>query len=191
MSGKLTPKQAMFVKEYLVDLNATQAAIRAGYSAKTATEQGARLLTYAKVQKAIQAEQVNRGDRLEVSADRIEKELAKIAFSHITDVIDWHETILESNEDEPNHSAAIACQSIRLKDSDTLSPEVTATIQEISQTAHGVKVKLYDKLKALELLGRRHGIFIDKVEHSGTIKNQNLSEVELDKRIAELTKKLS
>ncbi|MCX4025065.1 terminase small subunit [Endozoicomonas sp. SM1973] len=191
MSGKLTPKQAMFVKEYLVDLNATQAAIRAGYSAKTASEQGARLLGNVKIQAALGEVQQKRGNRLDVTADRIEKELAKIAFSHITDVIDWREITLESNEDEPNHSAAIACQSIRLKDSDTLSPEVTATIQEISQTAHGVKVKLYDKLKALELLGRRHGIFIDKVEHSGTIKNQNLSEAELDKRIAELTKKLS
>lgn len=173
MTAKLTPKQAMFVKEYLVDLNATQAAIRAGYSAKTASEQGTRLLGNVKIQAALGEIQQARGNRLEVTADRIEKELAKIAFAKVNGAVEWD------------------ALTAKLKSSDELPDEVLATIQEISQTAHGIKIKQYDKLKALELLGRRHGMFVDKVEHSGTIKNKNLSEVELDKRIAELTKKLS
>ncbi len=68
---KLTDKQAIFVKEYLVDLNATQAAIRAGYSAKTANEQGSRLLTNVSVQKLIQEHMNKRSERTEITAEYV------------------------------------------------------------------------------------------------------------------------
>ncbi|WP_038291772.1 terminase small subunit [Zooshikella ganghwensis] len=188
MRRKLTPKQAMFVKEYLVDLNATQAAIRAGYSKRTAREQAARLLSKVNIQEAIQQIQSVRAKRLTISADRIEQELARIAFSQITDVVEWRREKL-NNTHEQDDKPPVEIQQVLLKNSDTLPTEVTATIQEVAQTTHGVRIKLYDKLKALELLGRRHGMFIDKVEHSGSVKH--LSEDELNQRIAELTKKLS
>jgi phage terminase small subunit len=65
----MTPRQQRFVEEYLVDLNATQAAIRAGYSARTANEQGARLLANASVAAAIQAAQQARSDRMQITHD--------------------------------------------------------------------------------------------------------------------------
>lgn len=68
---KLTPKQDAFVKEYLLDLNATQAATRAGYSAKTAKEQGGRLLTNVAVMRAISKAQVKRAERVEITADMV------------------------------------------------------------------------------------------------------------------------
>ena len=75
MSKLLTPKKQAFVREYLVDLNATQAAIRAGYSAKTARSQGQRLLTNADIQSHLEAAMQVRADRVEVTADQV---LAKL-----------------------------------------------------------------------------------------------------------------
>jgi phage terminase small subunit len=76
--GKLTPKQALFVQEYLVDLNATQAAIRAGYSAKTAPEQGSRLLINVNVSEAIQKAQIHRAKRLKRTADDVLADILRI-----------------------------------------------------------------------------------------------------------------
>ena len=71
MSHQLTPKQRRFVDEYLVDLNATQAAVRAGYSARTANEQGARLLANVGIATAIQTAQEARSERLQLSQDDV------------------------------------------------------------------------------------------------------------------------
>jgi phage terminase small subunit len=87
MMSKLTPKQARFVEEYLIDLNATQAARRAGYSARTANEQGCRLLANVSVADAIAAAQNRRAQRTEVSADRVVAELAKIGFANMGDYL--------------------------------------------------------------------------------------------------------
>jgi phage terminase small subunit len=76
---KLTPKQEMFVKEYLVDLNATQAAIRAGYSIKTAKSQGQRLLTNVDVARAIEEANQKRAEKLELSAEWVLENLKNVA----------------------------------------------------------------------------------------------------------------
>lgn len=76
----MTPKQIAFVAEYLVDKNATQAAIRAGYSAKTANEQGARLLANVSVRAAIDAALTKQADTLKITAERILRERARLAF---------------------------------------------------------------------------------------------------------------
>jgi len=83
----LTPQQARFVREYLGDLNATQAAIRAGYSARTADVQGPRLLGNARVAAAVAAGQKRIADRLEISAEKVLSEMAKIAFSNMQDYV--------------------------------------------------------------------------------------------------------
>jgi len=75
----LTPRQQRFVEEYLVDLNGTQAAIRAGYSAKTAKQQASRLLTNVDVQTAIKDRQEVRSERLDITVDSITKQLLSIA----------------------------------------------------------------------------------------------------------------
>lgn len=76
----LTAKQAAFVREYLVDLNATQAAIRAGYSKKTANVIASELLAKPNIQSAIQEEMKKRAERTEITADKVLKEFAKLAF---------------------------------------------------------------------------------------------------------------
>jgi phage terminase small subunit len=76
--GKLSPKQALFVQEYLVDLNATQAAIRAGYSAKTANEQGSRLLVNVSISEAIHKAQQNRAKRIARTADDVLGDILRI-----------------------------------------------------------------------------------------------------------------
>ena len=82
---KLTPKQARFVQEYLIDLNAAQAAIRAGYSAKTARVIGHENLTKPDIAAAIEKAQAERAERAEVTADWVIDELRKIACANMAD----------------------------------------------------------------------------------------------------------
>lgn len=147
---KLTPKQAEFVRQYLVDLNATQAAIRAGYSEKTANEQGARLLANVSVSQAIAAAQAKREQRTEITADRVVAELAKIAFADPRELMEW------------------GPEGVKLKDSADLTEEQAASVSEVSETTTkdggSLRLKKHDKVKALELLGRHLGMFTDKVK---------------------------
>lgn len=80
---KLTAKQQMFVAEYLIDLNATQAAIRAGYSARTAEWQGPQLLVKTHVAEAIQASMTKRAEKLDISAEKVLREISLMAFYDI------------------------------------------------------------------------------------------------------------
>ena len=150
---KLNPKQQRFVDEYLVDLNATQAAIRAGYSQKTAASQGERLLKKAEVQQALSRRMKAREQRTEVTQDRVVKELAKIAFGDPRNVMSW------------------GPGGVTLKASAELTDDEAALVSEVSETTTerggSLKLKTNDKLKALELLGRHLGMFRDKVEVTG------------------------
>ena len=80
---KLTPKQSAFVEEFAIDMNATQAAIRAGYSAKTAKEQATRLLSNVYVAAEIARGRAARSERTGITADRVLQELARVAFFDI------------------------------------------------------------------------------------------------------------
>lgn len=150
---KLTPKQQRFVEEYLVDLNATQAAIRAGYSAKTAASIGEENLRKPEIQFAIQAAMKARQQRTEITQDQVVAELAKVAFGDPRTVMAW------------------GPDGVKLKDSATLTDAEAAFVSEVSETTteHGgsLKLKTNDKLKALELLGRHLGMFKEKVELTG------------------------
>lgn len=145
----LNEKQKKFCEEYLIDLNATQAAIRAGYSSKTATEQASRLLTNVKVKKEIDKSMAERSRRTGINQDRVIQELARIAFVNPNNVIDVKNGSVKENASEDD----LACiQSIKIKKSDTekgLSEEK--------------EVKLNDKMKALELLGKHLGIFKENI----------------------------
>lgn len=150
---KLTPKQQRFVEEYLVDLNATQAAIRAGYSPKTAGQIGEKLLKKAEIREALAERMKARQQRTEVTQDRVVKELAKIAFGDPRNVMTWGPS------------------GVTLKASAELTDDEAAFVSEVSETTteHGgsLKLKTNDKLKALELLGRHLGMFKEKVEVTG------------------------
>lgn len=142
----LTPKQKLFVEEYLVDLNATQAAIRAGYSVKTANRIGAENLSKPDIQKEIEKRRKDRERRTEITQDRVLQELAAIAFAKATDYAEIDEGI------------------VKIKPTSEISIAQAGAIAGVEQGNFGVKLKLYDKLKALELLGKHIGIFCKSEE---------------------------
>jgi phage terminase small subunit len=147
--AKLTEKQRCFVDEYLIDLNATQAAIRAGYSAKTADQQGSRMLANVKVQQAIAEQMAERSKRTGVNQDRVVLELAKMAFVKMTDIVDDEGRVLASASEDD-----LACiESVKYKSSE-------------SDTGSSVEreIKIGSKLKALELLGKHLGMWNDKLD---------------------------
>ncbi len=147
--AKLTEKQRRFAAEYLIDLNGTQAAIRAGYSARTANEQASRMLANVSIQQAISEAMAERSKRTGVNQDRIVQELAKIAFLKITDVVDREGRIKENASEED-----LACiESIKYKHSDTETGSSTER-----------EVKAASKLKAMELLGKHLRMWNDRLD---------------------------
>lgn len=153
--AKLTAKQQRFVGEYLLDLNATQAAVRAGYSEKTARSQGQRMLTNADIQSAIQQAMDKRSRRVEITQDWVLEELRRIASSNGADFA--RVVTLRSAEDgEP------PLQTVELEDTDDLPAEKRSAIASIEQTKFGIKVSSYDRVRALELLGKHLGMFDGK-----------------------------
>lgn len=149
MARKLTDKQQRFVDEYLIDLNATQAAIRAGYSVKTAQEQSSRLLSNVMVQQAIAERMAERSKRTGINQDRVVLELAKLAFVKMTDIVTSEGEIKKTATDDD-----LSCiESVKYKESN-------------SDTGYSVEreVKISSKLKALELLGKHLGMWNDKVD---------------------------
>ena len=166
---KLTAKQQRFVEEYLVDLCATQAAIRAGYSQKTANRMGSENLSKPVIQAAIQKALKRRSKRTEVTADNVLREYARLAFADITNVV------------------SLTGQSVVVKSLDDLLPEVTAAISEVSETKDGLRVKFHSKTAALEALGRHLGLFNDKLLVKRDL--NDLSGEEIDALLAMLDKR--
>jgi phage terminase small subunit len=157
----LTAKQQCFVSEYLVDLNATQAAIRAGYSEKTAYSIGPENLTKPLVQAAIAAAMEERAKRTEVTQDRVVAELAKIGFANMRNYMrtgDNGDPYLDFSALTEDQTAALA---------EVTVDDYVEGRGENSRAVKRVKFKLHDKRAALVDLGRHLGIFTDKVEHSG------------------------
>jgi phage terminase small subunit len=135
----LNDRQSKFCLEYLKDLNATQAAIRAGYSKKTAQEQSARLLSNVIVSKRIEILKAAAMKRAEITLDRVLAELGRIAFSNIGDFLTFGK------------------DGVEIKESAGMSREMTACIAEVSSGStirrkKGIKLKLHDKGRALQSL---------------------------------------
>lgn len=167
----LTPKQELFVQEYLIDLNATQAAIRAGYSVKTAGVIAAENLKKPSIRARIDAAMAARSRRTGVNQDRVIRELARIAFVNAPDVINIDEATVRDDADRDD-TAAIASVKVKIIPGDAGD----GTEREI---------RLADKLKALELLGKHLGIFSDKLELSGQV---NTNTDKLDAILEQLRK---
>lgn len=142
----MTEKQKRFVEEYLIDLNATQAAIRAGYSSKNADKIGHELLGKTRVSEAISKAMAERSRRTGINQDRVLQELARIGFAKITDVVDPDTAKIKADASGDD----LACiQSIKIK------PNEFGTERE---------VKLYDKKSALVDIGKHLGMFKERVE---------------------------
>lgn len=140
--AKLTAKQQRFVDEYLIDLNATQAAIRAGYSEKTAFSIGTENLRKPLIQKAIQQRKQAREQRTEITQDRVIQELAAIGFARSTD-----------------YARIVPGGGVDFVSTDDLTESQKAAVVSIKETQNGTEIRLADKLKALELIGKHLGMF--------------------------------
>lgn len=171
--AKLSNKQKLFCDEYLIDLNVTQAAIRAGYSAKYANNRGYELLNKQAIKECIDERMKAREKRIEITQDMVLNELAKIAFANTTDYVEV--------EDKGQYKM------VNTKPTKDLTPDQVVAIASIKQGANGIEIKLHDKVRALEDIGRHLGMFKDKVEVSGNINNpfQNLTTEQLLKIAAD------
>jgi len=151
--AKLTPKQQRFADEWLIDMNGTQAAIRAGYSPRSANEQAARLLAKPSIRAYIDERLAEQSRRTGVTQERIIRELARIAFCDPTEIIDTNtgEIRPETSPDDRSAIAAVKVRKIPTPDGYGIEREI----------------RVADKIKALELLGKRFGMFRDKVEMTG------------------------
>lgn len=152
----LTAKQARFVEEYLIDLNATQAAIRAGYSEAGAFVRGSELLRNRKVFAAVQEAQNARAKRTEITQDRVLQELALIGFANMQDY-------MRSGPDGDPYL-----------DFSNLTREQAAALVEVTvedfkdgrgddaRDVRRVKFKLADKRAALVDIGKHLGMFVER-----------------------------
>lgn len=168
----LNEKQLRFVEEYLVDLNATQAAMRAGYSAKTANEQGSQLLAKLSIQEEIQKRVKERSERTGITSDMVVNELALIAFSDLKDFIQIDkEGAIKMRHFKKLPAGATRLlkklkeKSVVLGDASVDEGDDTAKQKQLIKVSK--EIELHDKLKALELLGRHLGMFDKKLSEGG------------------------
>ena len=155
-SRALAPRRARFIDEYLVDQNATQAAIRAGYSPKVANREGSRLLSNADIRAAITERQQARSDRLQLNGDRILGEFSRIADSDLRNYVDW------------------GPDGVRLKPSSELTEDQARAVMQVTEKRRTipqrgedaepiveveVSFKLHPKVAALDSLAKAHGLF--------------------------------
>ena len=167
---RLTDKQRRFCDEYLIDLNATQAAIRAGYTENYANTNASKLLQNTTISQYIGERQKELSRKTEITQERVIKELALIAFSNNADYAHVVEKKMQVE-------AGGALVDVLDKDGNpvmyrTVEPVLTEELTEeqkralavIKKGRDGLEVKSCDKIKALELLGKHLGIFTDKIE---------------------------
>lgn len=174
----MNERQRRFADEYLIDLNAEAAAIRAGYSSRYARGNAHKLVAISCIKTYIDERIEERKKRTEITQDRVLRELAIIAFSNAADyaAVVEREAFIEAEDGEQ----------IKLLDEDgnpvmyrTVEPVLTKDLTDeqrralsvIKKGRDGFEVKPYDKVRALELLGKHLGMFQDKVEVSGEVNN--------------------
>lgn len=159
----MTDKQKIFVDEYLIDLNATRA-YRVAYpnvkKDETAAVNGSKMLRNTKVAKYIQDRMEERQERTEVTQDRVVQELAASAFAKATDYVE------------------IRGGRVVIKDTSQLEDNQIRAIAGIKEGANGIEIKLNDKEKALELLGRHLGMWNDKLDVKTPAIDDSIKEME-------------
>lgn len=166
----LTAKQKRFCDEYLIDLNATQAAIRAGYSEKTAYRTGADNLRKPQIEEYIAKRQKELSRSTEITQERVIKELALIAFSNYADYAHVVEKKMKAEVDGAlvdvldEDGKPVMYRTVEPVLTEELTEEQKRALAVIKKGRDGLEVKSCDKVKALELLGKHLGIFTDKIE---------------------------
>lgn len=149
----LTPKQARFVSEYLIDLNATQAAIRTGYKPNAADVQGARLLANASVSSAIAEKTKKQLERADLTASRVLEELRRLSFSNVQTLFDAKGNLKPIQDLTPEEASAIASLEIIKKNAEAGDGKI--------DVVH--KLKVWDKTRSLEMLAKHFALLTDVV----------------------------
>ena len=152
---ELNDMQMRFVNEYLIDFNAAAAAKRAGYKAHSAGSQGPRLLENEKVRSYLKKQIDKRAKRTEITADRVLQEIANIAFANSDDFVRIEEGKFG--------------KTVKILASKDIPEDKKAAVAGVKEGANGIEVKLNDKVKALELVGKHLGMFNDKLDVSGNV----------------------
>lgn len=158
----LPRKQARFVAEYLIDLNATQAAIRAGYSARNADKIGSQLLGKTRVAEAVTTAQSKRLAKLDISAERVLAELARIGFSDVRSWFDMDGRLKPLNELGDDAARMIASVEVLREKTRKVGNGNGYTVEEAV-----IKVRAWDKVRALELLAKNLGLLKDRLQVEG------------------------
>ena len=142
--GRLSPRHQRFVDEYLIDLNAATAAVRAGYAGTKASNYGGWLLRRPKIAAAIDAALAAREEKARITSERILQEYGRMAFADIRNFAEW------------------GPGGITLREKSDLSDADAAAIADIhpqGANGKGGRIKLYDKMAALDALARHLGLF--------------------------------
>lgn len=172
--AKLNKRQEAFCREFVKDFNATQAYIRAGYKRKNAKQPASELLTNLDIQAEIKRLTDNAIKRNDISVDRILQEMKRLAFSDIRKAVKW---------DEQGNVGFVA--------SDQLDDDAAASITSVKVDKQGsVTLRIAQKEKALEMLGRYAGLFDGEKEESEEPKTYNLN-VNISRKSAGKVKKLA
>lgn len=158
--SELEPRQKRFCQEYIIDLNATRAAIRAGYAPNSAQQQSSDLMSKPLVELEIQRLMDKRAAKLEIKAEDVLREVMRLAMVDIAGLFDDNGKLRPINEIPEDTRRAIAAVEV----------EELLHAGGSVQVGWSKKIKLWDKVKSLELLGKHLKLFKDQLEISGTIK---------------------
>ncbi len=160
--SKLSDRQRIFAREYMVDLNAMQAAVRAGYSARSANNNTWRLMKNPTVAEEIERLMAEKVKKIEMTEEEILQELTAIARANAADFAE-----VEAREATDKAGNPHVVLEMDLKPTRELPPDKRRALAGIKQGTHGVELKLYDKMRALELLMRFRGMMKDKAGEGG------------------------
>jgi phage terminase small subunit len=174
----LTPRQERFIQEYLVDLNGTQAAIRAGYSEHTATAIGWELLRNPEVEAAIAEAKNARSARTAITADDVLREFTKVGRSDVRKLFTPEGALKPIHQLDDDTAAAISSIEVVTK-------RIPGPDGEPVKVEYTHKVRTYDKIAALTQAGRHLGMFVDKVAIEGRLTLEELVMAAVAKEEAE------
>lgn len=160
----LSPKHARFVAEYLKDLNGTQAAIRAGYSAKSARVQGTRLLADAAIAAAVAKKTAERLAKADLTAERVLEEYRRLAFIDVRSYFDEQGNVKPMSQLTADQGAALASLEVVLKNAEAGD----------GHTDRVHKFKVWDKTRALEALAKHFGLLADQMHVKLTVTLEDL-----------------
>lgn len=171
LSAELTPKQRRFCEEYIVDLNATQAAIRAGFGSKAPGETGYEQLKKTEVQKYVAELMAARSARTEIKADDVLREMAVIAFARVNDfvrIVEVEKQEVGMDEDGTMVAKTVLVKEVEVVPTAQIPVEKLPALLSIKSVRGGLEIKMHDKVRALENLGRHLGMWNDKLKLDST-----------------------